>query len=207
MVINNLILVKGREYWEVRDHLLEGWLYTQVDQNELDKDTTFALYKLEDDLSAIKINGEFDKSLFFSLITYCMLTYLPEYRPKVIGYNTLEADEDMSFNMMFYFLEEDADLLRIYGVMEQTNRTCRIDFLADSSITDVDSDMTYQYPDVDLSSPTEIIPVPQPKQKPVKVKRKKSEYERGDTGNKTITFLVCLLVVLLGLLFYLVMLS
>ena len=205
MDTNNLILVTDSAYWEMRDYILEDWI--QMYAADLDKDTTFELYKLEDNLSAIKASHHLNNEQFYSLARHFDTHIDAEYQPKIKAYTTIvDIDGLVGKKLMFYVGEKEryVNFLNVRMVTE-SNQNYEIGCFESGEVWTVDSEITYCHPNVNLTLPTEIIPVPQPKEKPVKVKRKKSEYDKGDTGNKTVTFLVCLLVVLLGLLLYLVM--
>ena len=154
MFINNLILIKGDTYSQIK-RLLQQWAELYAN------DISFEFYRLKDDSFAIKADDKLDNDRFNCLINYFDYPENDDYELDIKGYTTAlninglcDVEDLRGKKLMIYLSEEDTEFDNVYAVTE-SNENYKIDFIG--TITYVDSIMTYQCPDVDLTSLPEII--------------------------------------------------
>ena len=217
--MNNLIIVKGNTYSEIKRLLQELHtlpLYAVGVKENFD----IELHQLRDDLLAIRVNKQLNIDFFTALLYYLDDPEYSKHKADIKGYITaLDTEEFRNKKLMMYVPK---NRLSIVNVVTNTDENYKIDFdytidfnkfvprrvistkshTADfrtvfkSEISRLDNKpTTYQYPDINLTSQPEIIPVVHIKEPRKLTKKEKTAIEKID---KTIYYLAILLALLIG---------
>jgi hypothetical protein len=215
--MNHLIIIKGNAYREIKRSLQEMH-QTNLYAWGLKENFDVELYKLENNLLAIRANEQLSVEAFAAFLHYLDNPEYRKHKAEIKGYITgVNSKAFRDKKLMMYVLQNDTDYGVLYAVTD-TDENYRIDckwkiiygkqkplrviergvldFWVDftSQISPVDSKKaTYEYPEISLISQPEIIPIVH--------FRALTGFEKIIGATKTIILVMFLLICLFYLLF------
>ena len=191
--MNNLIIVKGNAYSEIKRLLQELHTLPLYDVG-LQKNIDFELYKLADDLLVIRANRRLGVAFFSTLLYHIDAPEYKKHKAEIRGYITgLNSNELKNKKLMMYVSKRGAKH-SVFAISE-CGAHYRIGATGKATLLDFQIAI-YRNPEINLNDTVpEIIPVVHIKEPRKLTKKEKTAIEKID---KTIYYLALLLVLLIG---------
>ena len=191
--MNNLIVIKGDAYDEIK-LLLQDLHRLPLYECGLQKNIDIELYKLTDDLLAIRANRRLGGTFFSILLYYLDDPENKKHNAKVRGYITGLSSNELKDKKLMMYVSKHGAKHSVFAISEcgkqyrigATGKATRVDFQI----------AIYQNPDINLTDiQPEIIPVIHLKEPRKLSKEGRTKIEKID---RKIYYLVVLLILLVG---------
>ncbi len=149
MIIDNLIIIKGGAYNEVKKALCQ-WM--NLYSNDLPKDIHFRLYKNGHDSHLLQADEQLDNERFYYLVNYLNYPEGIHYNVDIVGFTTGKIDDKFkNKKLLVYISPNEKDFDNVF-VTTSENENFKIDF--GGKITETSGNKIYRLPnDLTFNNP------------------------------------------------------